>query len=177
MADSKIAIAVTLVHEGGYVNNPNDSGGETYRGISRVNHPDWSGWAIIDSYKNRPDFPAILDSDQKLQDLIVSEYEEGYWKNLYSQIRDQFVANKLFDLGVLFGVGTAVKVMQGIFSMHGVIADGIFGPHTLDLVNTAEPVGLLTAYKTSMVSHAVNIVAANPQDRVFFAGWVRRINS
>ena len=25
--------------EGGYVNDPQDTGGETYKGISRVNHP------------------------------------------------------------------------------------------------------------------------------------------
>src|SRR6202795_2937688 len=137
MADSKIAINLTLVHEGGYVDNPADSGGPTNMGITQKDLPG-----------------------QDMKTLTVEQatdyYQQNYWKPLYGEINDQFVANKIFDLGVLFGVGTAVKVMQNIFSVHGVVADGIFGPHTLDLVNQAEPVGLLTAYKTSMVSHAAN---------------------
>ena len=61
--------------------------------------------------------------------------------------------------------------------MHGVVADGVFGPHTLELTSTAEPIGLLAEYKTRLVSHALGIVQANPKDQQFFAGWVNRINS
>jgi lysozyme family protein len=158
MADSKIAITATLVHEGGYVDNPNDAGHATNMGITQADMPGQN--------------MKLLTADQ-----AIAYYQQNYWKLLYTEIQDQFVASKLFDMGVLFGVGTAVKILQQIFSVHGVIADGIFGPHTLDLTNTAEPVGLLAAYKTALVAHAVAVVAANPQDRVFFAGWVRRINS
>jgi len=158
MADPKISIAKTLIHEGGYTNSAADSGGPTNMGVTQ---------------KDLPNIPIeTLTAEQATQ-----YYLENYWKPLFSQINDQFVADKLFDMSVLFGIGTAVKIMQTIFSVHGVVADGIFGPHTLDLVNTAEPVSLLVKYKTDLVSHVVAIVAANPKDRVFFAGWVRRINS
>jgi len=33
------ALAATLIHEGGYVNDPLDGGRETYRGISRRYKP------------------------------------------------------------------------------------------------------------------------------------------
>jgi lysozyme family protein len=158
MSDFRIAVLKTLQNEGGYVDDSSDSGGETNMGISKREYPN-------------------LDIKNLTEDQAIEIYREGYWKPLFSQINDQFVADKLFDMSVLFGVGTAVKIMQNIFSIHGVVADGIFGPHTLDLVNTAEPVGLLVKYKTDLVSHVVAIVAANPKDRVFFAGWVRRINS
>jgi len=158
MADFKIAVALTLIHEGGYVNNLNDSGGETNMGITQKDMPG-----------------------QDMKTLTVEQateyYAQNYWKALYSQIESQDIASKLFDMGVLFGVGTAVRELQRIIKIHNVPVDGQFGPRTLDVVNTAEPVGLLAAYKTSLVSHAVNIIAASQQDRVFFAGWVRRINS
>ncbi len=41
----------TLKHEGGYANNPNDKGGETYRGIGRKANPNWKGWGFIDQVK------------------------------------------------------------------------------------------------------------------------------
>lgn len=158
MADFKQAVALTLIHEGGYVNNPDDSGGETNMGITQKDMPGQNMHALT-------------------VEQATAYYLEHYWKALYSQIIDQNVANKLFDMSVLFGVGTAVKILQTIFAVHQVVADGVFGPHTLDVVNTAEPVGLLVAYKTSLVSHALAVVNARPNDRVFFAGWVRRINS
>jgi lysozyme family protein len=102
---------------------------------------------------------------------------EGCWNDLYSQICDQNIANKLFDMGVLLGVKTAVKVLQEFFERHDVTADGVFDPRTLDVLNTAEPVGFLAAYKTALVCHILGVMTANPDARLFFAVWVKRINS
>jgi lysozyme family protein len=102
---------------------------------------------------------------------------DGYWNDLYNQIYDQNIANKLFDMGVLLGVKTAVKVLQEIFERHNVTVDGVFGLRTLDVLNTAEPVGFLAAYKTALVSHVLGVMATNPDARLFFAEWARRINS
>ena len=43
MANFDEAFALTMKSEGGYANNPNDTGGETYKGVSRKNHPKWNG--------------------------------------------------------------------------------------------------------------------------------------
>ena len=116
-----------------------------------------------------------------IQTLTVTQatqyYIQNYWKPLYSQISSQAIASKLFDMGVLFGVGTAVKILQTIFSMHGIIADGIFGPQTLQIVNMAEPTGLLAVYKNAMYQRAVNVVASNPGEAMFLGGWKNRIYS
>jgi lysozyme family protein len=158
MSNPLVSIHKTLVNEGGYEDIAADSGGPTNMGVEQ---------------KDVPDIP--------IKDLTVDQaiayYQQNYVKPYYAQIRDQFILDKLFDMGVLLGVGTATKILQEIFSRHGVTADGIFGPQTLDLVNTAEPISLLVAYKTALVAHVVQVVAANPKDRVFFSGWVRRINS
>lgn len=40
MARFEDAIKLTLIHEGGYVNNPADPGGETNMGITKRDHPN-----------------------------------------------------------------------------------------------------------------------------------------
>jgi hypothetical protein len=55
-----VALGFTLGYEGEWVNDPDDRGGETYRGISRVHWPKWAGWAIIDAEKQNEAFPSRL---------------------------------------------------------------------------------------------------------------------
>ena len=173
MADFEVAVKLTLDFEGGYSSDPNDPGGETYKGISRRNNPDWAGWVIIDGYKSSPEFPRILEADTRLQSLTALEFREGYWKNLYSQIDSQSVANKIFDMGVNMGVGTAVKLLQAALA---ITQDGFFGTDTL-LETNRHGDDLLAPYKAKLVQHYENLVAANPALGKFLAGWLRRANS
>lgn len=159
MADFKIAVQKTLVNEGGYVNDPADPGGATNMGIEQS---EWTSGDI----KNIT------------QDQAIAFYSERYWKPLYSQIEDQAVANKLFDVGVLFGVGTAVKnLQQALTSGFAITVDGSFGPETLSAINQADGPSLLNAYKTLLVSHIFAIATAKPETRKFVAGWGKRVNS
>ena len=153
--DTNLAIQKTLVHEGGYVDNINDRGGATNMGIEQR------------------DLPNVPIKDLTVEQA-VAYYQEHYVKPLYAQIEDQFVGEKLFDLGVLFGIGTAVKIFQLIL---GVTDDDVFGPGTLQATNSADPTSLLATYKAAMVTHAINIANASPNDREFLVGWIRRINS
>lgn len=155
MSDFKTAILLTLVHEGGYVNNPDDPGGETNMGISKRQFPD-------------------LDIKNLTQDQAVEIYREGYWKQLFSQVESQAIANKLFDLGVLFGVGTAVGILQLTL---GITVDHAFGPNTLQAINDADEISLLASYKANLMTHIFNIATANPAERQFLKGWGNRINS
>ena len=154
MADFNEAVQLTLRNEGGYVNNSADPGGATNMGVEQRDLP------------NTP-----------IQTLTVAQamafYQAGYWKPLYNQITSQIVGNKLFDLGVLFGIGEAVKILQQVV---GAVPDGNFGPATLAAVN-AEGDSLLGAYQAAMIQRAENIVAMRPTESIFLAGWTRRINS
>jgi lysozyme family protein len=157
MADFKQAVQKTLVHEGGYVNNPHDKGGPTKYGITQADMPG-------------------VDIASITPDQAVAYYSNNYWKPLYSQINDQTLAEKLFDMGVLFGVKTAVRMLQ-ITMQHdlAVVSDGSFGPQTLADVNQED--NLLPSYRTTLLQHVVNIVNNNPNDSVFIKGWINRINS
>lgn len=158
MADFKISVQKTLIHEGGYVNNPNDKGGPTKYGITQEDMPG-------------------VDIASITPEQAVAYYAEHYWKTLYSQINDQLLADKLFDMGVLFGVGTAVKLLQISLQAPGqiaAVADGQFGPITLAQTNER---GNLAGYKTVLFNHCMDVVNRNPQDAEFLHGWTTRIAS
>lgn len=160
MADFNIAVQKTLVHEGGFVNNPNDPGGATKYGITQK------------------DMPGVNIADIT-EEQAAEYYSENYWKPLYSQIDDQAVASKIFDMGVLFGVGEAVKLLQIVLqeAFPSVTIDSDFGPNTLSAVNQAGAASLLEAYKTALVTYALRIAANKPNLRIFVRGWGNRINS
>src|SRR6266481_1709768 len=158
MADFRTAVQKTLIHEGGFVNNVHDKGGPTKYGITQV------------------DMPGVSIKDITTDDA-TAYYQEHYWKTLYAQITNQGLAEKLFDMGVLFGVGTAVKMLQISMSHEiGLVSDGQFGPKTLAAVNQSA-IDLLPGYKTTLIQHVVNIVNNRPDQGVFVNGWVARINS
>lgn len=168
MADAKTAILITidLAHEGGFQANPKDRANWTG---GQVGH----GTLVGTKYGvTTLDMPGVAIADLTM-DQAAAYYLEHYWKPLYSQITSQPLANKLFDLGVLFGVGTAVKNLQAVLNLE---MDGIFGPHTLASVNAAPPT-LLASFQFEMRAHAKAIAEGNPNDAPDLAGWMRRINS
>jgi len=177
MASFDIAVAITLdpQHEGGFQKNPNDKGNWT-SGQVGVGELKGTNFGI-----SAAQFPTV-----DIENLTVAQAKQiyftasqRYWNPLYAQIKDQFITNKLFDLGVPFGPGTAVKILQGVLQPQfpSVTPDAAFGPATLAAVNESDPHSLLIAYKTAFVAHAIAVGAANPLERAFVGDWIRRINS
>ena len=172
MASFQEAVAKTELWEGGYSNHPNDSGGETYRGISRKNWPQWEGWAIVDEYRfytywNERNY--LLGLNTILQGLVVDFYHKNFWQ--YDGLNDQDVAWKVFDLGVNVGKTHAVKILQQVV---GTNMDGVYGPNTERLTN-GHPVGSLAPLvRTSAEAYHKVIVQSHPEDAVFLKGWLRR---
>jgi len=173
MSDFSIAVAITLspTHEGGFQDNPNDKGNWTG---GQIGQGELKGTNMGISAR---EFPTL-----DIKNLTVAQasaiYQTKYWNALYAQIEEQVIANKLFDLGVLFGVETSVHTMQTVLAPHfGLVADGNFGPSTLAAVNGAEPHSLLLAYKTAMVAKAIAYGGENPAEREDVPDWIRRINS
>jgi len=158
MADPNISVALTIQHEGGFVNNPADPGGATKYGVEQRDIP------------NTP-----------IQTLTVEQateyYLQNYVKPFYAQIASQVMLDKLVDMGVLFGVGTAIKILQGVL---GVSIDGNFGPQSLALLNTLtvpSAGSILTEYKARLHTYAAEVVGSHPQEGIFLRGWQNRIDS
>lgn len=130
MANFTIALKKVLKNEGGYANNPNDAGGETYKGISRKNHPTWTGWISIDQIKKAHPrgFKTILEHTPELQDKVKDFYKRRFWDELcLDTCGNQELANQAFDMAVNTGVKAGVKILQKVL---GIPADGILGDIT-----------------------------------------------
>ena len=109
-----IAYNITKKYEGGYVNDPKDNGGETYKGISRKSNSNWDAWIIIDSCKkNNKNFKKILPTIIKLELSVQKLYKRKYWDKMRGdEFLNQDIANKLYDTCVNVGVVTAIRLFQ-----------------------------------------------------------------
>lgn len=185
MAQFEPALQRTLKHEAGYANDPADRGGETYRGVARNIHRQWSGWKIVDSHKGKPNFPATLDRDTGLQSLVAEFYRTEFWNKIKGDsISNQTIANELFDSAVNFGVGPAVTLLQKALNFLGtskrVDTDGGMGTGTMKALDTAlstptQTKALLGALVSLRGQRYMNIMCDDPTQRVFAVGWFSRL--
>lgn len=172
MADFKTAIVPTLKAEGGYVCDPDDPGGETYQGISRVHNSKWPGWVTIDLAKNRSDFPANLSDNSNLHQQVLDLYERDYWDKICGdEIEDQDIAESIFDFAVNAGPRTSAKLAQITV---GAEADGVIGPEALKKINADDKRGFLATFTLAKIGRYVNICEKRHDSRKFFYGWVKR---
>jgi len=86
--------------EGGYVNDPSDSGGETNYGITKK-------VAVDNDYTG----------DMQLMPVGIARkiYEDRYWEPLHLSAIEQmseFIAEELADTGVNMGISRAAKFLQ-----------------------------------------------------------------
>lgn len=172
MADFIPAFQLTIAHEGGYVNDPDDPGGETYKGVARKIFSKWSGWTTVDILKRQSGFPASLDKDADLQEAVADFYRINFWDPIIGdQIADQEVANSIFDFGVNAGLSTSASLAQMVI---GAKSDGVIGPQTLAILNGFDPDHFLASFTVAKIARYVNIVKKRPVSRKYFYGWVVR---
>ena len=149
MASFELAIPTVLSNEGGYVNDPSDSGGETNFGISKRSYPS-------------------IDIKNLTKESASDIYRRDFWK--FDGISDQNVATKIFDAFVNGG-RAAIKVAQSIVSTP---EDGNYGPHTEAAINAVNPSQFLSEYREALVQRYERIVEDNPDNEKFLKGWLRR---
>ena len=189
MANFNEAYNITLGHEGGYSNDPDDVGGETYKGVARSYYPDWAGWTTIDAAKSDTHFPNNLQGNDALDALIKQFYKENYW-NLFwgDRIPNQAVANELFDTGVNMGVGRAVKYLQKALNLLNrnqknypdVVEDGAFGNNTLlslkIYLDIDDESFLLKIMNILQGMHYIDYMTKSPTQEKFARGWLKRVS-
>lgn len=172
MASFQDAFDATMRAEGGYVNDPQDPGGETYKGIARKMQAKWAGWVTVDLLKRRPGFPRNLDADTALQGQVRDFYESQFWDRVRGdEIVDQAIAESIFDFAVNAGPVTSIKLAQ--LSVRAE-ADGVIGSDTLARLNADDPRAFLAVFALNKIARYVSICEKRPDSRKFFFGWVRR---
>ena len=147
-------IEVVLHHEGGYVNDPKDPGGETNFGIAKRSHPD-------------------VDIKNLTKEGAKEIYYEDYWcGNKVPHMPDD-LKHIYFDMCVNFGQGGAVKVLQkaaNAKNKNKIDVDGGIGPATLKAIQNLE----LERVRAYRVLRFANLVIKKPEQERFWFGWYRR---
>lgn len=139
MANYNIAYNKVIKVEGGYVNDPDDAGGETYMGISRKFNPTAKFWKIIDEIKSKnknitnKEMNTILKKNNSIIGEIKNIYKNKYWDKLYlDSLNSQKIAEELFDTAVNMGVSVAIKILQNALKVK---TDGKMTNDLIKIVN------------------------------------------
>lgn len=171
-------------HEGGYANDPDDKGGETYRGIARNFNPHWDGWHIIDSYKSQKNFPLVLDVDPVLQVKVMELYKPHYWDCFWGDMLNSAVAAELFDIHINTGRGIeffqrTVNLLNKKEKLYpNIKVDGKMGNQTFSAYRLAGQyhgvqtiINLLNGFQ---VKHYIELMEKNETYEKYL-GWFKRV--
>lgn len=137
-----------IAHEGGYVNDPADPGGETKYGISKRAYPQ-------------------LDIKNLTRDAAAAIYERDYFTSAKLYMLPDPLAYCVLDFGVNVGTSRAVKALQRVL---GVSVDGVVGKGTAAAVEAVrDPYTLVAAYQRARTEYYVSL--NKPR---FLQGWLNR---
>lgn len=184
MANFRESFEKTMGNEGYYSDHENDSGGETYMGIARNFHPDWRGWDFIDQMKREG---KRIGHTDPLYNLAMTFYRNHFWNRVRGdEIRDQDVANKIFDIAVNMGVQRSILFLQKALNILNkntelyadITEDGAIGPNTIYTLNRHLDLKgnevLLKTIALYQGNHYIKYATKNKSKQVFMYGWVKR---
>lgn len=136
-------------HEGGYVNDPRDPGGETKYGISRRSYPgeDIAGMTL---------------------DRARAIYLRDFWGPAGCDAVPDGIKFDLFDAAVNSGVKTAAKLLQRAVRE---TEDGIIGPRTLQAVQSMPAPRLVARFNGARLAFMAELTTWP----AFGRGWARRV--
>lgn len=136
-------------HEGGYVNNPSDPGGETKFGISKRAYPDLNISGLT------------LEQAKEI-------YRRDYWERAKCDQLHPAVAFQVFDTAVNSGIGQSIRFLQRAV---GVADDGIVGPLTIKAIGLCDPEVVIARFNGQRLDFMTKLSTWD----VFGRGWARRI--
>ena len=142
-----------LLHEGGYVNDLTDLGGETKFGITKRFYGD-------------------VDIKNLTKEQAKEIYKKDYWdKNRVEELPEE-LWYIFFDCCVNMGRKTAVKILQRAANSKGrnLKVDGGMGPMTVKSMDGIER-ERVQAYR---IKYYADLVTNKPEQNRFYFGWFKR---
>lgn len=143
----------TLGHEGGYVNNPNDKGGETIWGIT-------ASTARANGYNG------------SMKDMSIEQaksiYRVAFWQRIQADQYPSELSYQLFDAAVNHGTGNAIRMLQRAVC---VADDGIIGLMTINAIKAKPLNDVLALFNAERLDFYTKLSTFG----VFGKGWVRRV--
>lgn len=135
-------------NEGGYVNNPQDPGGETNWGICKRSYPD-------------------VDIANLTRDQAKSIYMRDFWLRGNMDGFNPAIAFQVFDIAVNSGIETAIRMIQRAV---GVADDGNIGPVTMAAINSMQ----VPAVIVCLIAERLDFWRKLSTWQTFGAGWTAR---
>lgn len=138
-----------LSHEGGYVNDPRDPGGETKFGIAKRSYPN-------------------VDIKNLTRDGAKAIYKADFWDRAQCDKLPASFSFQALDAAVNHGMGNAVRWMQ---RAAGVADDGYIGPVTIAAINRQEAADLVLRFTAERLRFYAKLATFD----VFGRGWINRV--
>jgi lysozyme family protein len=146
------AFSAVLGSEGGYSDNPADSGGQTMFGITQ---------AVATAWGYQGDMQALpLATAQAIA-------KKNYWDPYQCDQMDPRVGFNVFDAAYNGG-----HPAQWIQAAAGVPQDGSIGAITIAAVRALDPMQIIAAFNSSRISYYTSLVDQWP---TFGRGWMNRL--
>ena len=140
-------------HEGGYVDDPRDPGGETNWGVTKRT-------AMANGYTSN------MKTMTRQQAYEI--YYRAFWLRYNCEQMPDAVAYQFFDAAVNHGFGNASRMLQRAV---GVLDDGIIGKYSLEAINRnpiSDTLMVLNGERLNFYTRLKNF------DR-YGKGWVNRV--
>lgn len=148
MIDYDDAIERILAHEGGYVNNLADPGGETQWGIAKRSYP-------------------TVNIKTLTRDGAKAIYLRDFWTPVASKVGDSALCFQVLDAAVNHGIGNAIRFLQRAI---GVADDGAFGPASQAALAARDPNDVHLLFMAERFEFWAKLRTFD----TFGRGWVRR---
>lgn len=146
--DKAIKVILDIRIEGGYVNDPNDPGGETKFGISKRAYPHLN-----------------------IKELTLTEakaiYKHDYWDKVMGDQLPYPLSLYVFDCAVNQGVSVAILTLQDVL---GVAKDGVIGAMTVGAAR-ASTIDVCALY---LAKRALRYTKTANFDK-YGKGWMKRL--
>lgn len=147
--DEAFDILISPTHEGGYVNDLKDPGGETKYGISKRAYP-------------RLNIPELT------RDVVRQIVYKDYWLKASCDALPPLLRFPLLDFAYNSGVTPAIKSLQ---TLVGTTPDGIIGPHTLMCIANFDPFELSLRFQLERLLFLTTLANWPHSGK----GWTRRV--
>ena len=139
------AFLMVLRHEGPYINDSRDPGGETQFGISKRAYPN-------------------VDIAKLTEAEASAIYRRDYWDAIKGDKLPEKIAIAMFDTAVNMGVDKAIRLLQASLRIK---QDGMMGPVTLGMVGKPDTLARFTAQRVLAYTGMRNF-------DLYGAGWITR---
>jgi lysozyme family protein len=172
MASFDLIFPTVLKFEGGYVDDPDDPGGETNKGITMAVFQECAHELL-----------GIDPSSMNLKGLTDAQagiiYKSRYWdKMLGDSFQLQDLAGIVFDFYVNSGTN-ATALLQRILDNLGatLVVDGQIGQATLQALAGFDSVAVYRLYKQQRIAYYQQLAASKPALAKFLNGWLNRVQA